>query len=392
MIGSSSRAARGAREPGRARALTALPGLAAALLLLFAAACPGPKKPAFQGKRTGEEKYKPHEKENGEKEPEQPRVKPETIPTPDDPETHRLDMLDREREAYSIVRAFSVAQKAFQRDITPTAVDLDGDGLGEFGFLLEIMGISWLRTPAGKSRAPTANVRDWLWFRAADPMGRLVYWHCPPDKPKAYYETQDGYEFLVHKERHGVIHHLNRRGIARRNGYYFVMYLPGKEKARNAGGEVPDGDPSLADAMERRWCAYAWPVEPGVTGRRAFFATGFEQVWCCWNLVARYGGLERVPAPEAAFDKGGPNPANLDALPAIALDPTLPQDALGRPACDGERWKIFGERKGVKRKFEWEWRKSQEIEDYKNDGGEKQRWFEGEERKRQKDKGGEEGE
>ena len=148
-------------------------------------------------------------------------------------------------------------------------------------------------------------------------------------------------------------------------------------------------DPALADAMERRFCAYAWPKIYNVTGRRAFFTCRHEKVWATWNFKAGYSGSGNVPKPEAAFDKAGKAPANLDAEPAVT-DPTL--EIQGLHACDGQAWKIYGEHKGIKRKFEWEWSKTEEIDDFKADGGQPQRWFEGEEKKRPTKKAPESGE
>ena len=173
----------------------------------------------------------------------------------------------------------------------------------------------------------------------------------------------------------GVVHRINSSGIAELNGYLFALYLPGPVKAQNAGGEVPPGDPKLADKRERRFVAYAWPKDLGVSGRRAFFTDRPETVWACWNLKAKYSGSADIPSPDAALDKGGPDPKNLDAEPGIAFDDSPTLERVGLPSCDGETWKIFGERKGIRRKFEQKWSRDEEVEDYKKDGGTKQPWW-----------------
>jgi hypothetical protein len=223
-------------------------------------------------------------------------------------------------------------------------------------------------------------VKDWLWFVARDEQDKPFFWTCPFGKPDAYFETQDGYEFLVVKAQNGRVFRVDSKGVAERNGYLFAFFLPGKERAENTGGEVPDGDAALADVRERRWVAYAWPKVANVTGRRAFFSCDFEKVWATWNLKAGYSGRDRVPLPEAAFHKAGANPANLDADPAV-VDPTLDAEKSALPSCDGETWKIFGEHRGIRRTPEWKWTKALEIEDFRNDGGGDAKWMQGGERR-----------
>jgi hypothetical protein len=340
--------------------------------------CPKKPQPGPSSSRRGSKTFD-HTKRTKKEDPDkaQPRIEPPAFTPPAKAEDHRIDMRENEWGAYSIVRAFGVAQKHFSRDIRPTAKDLDGDGAGEFGFLREICGVSYIQTVGGKGRAPLTDAADWRWFLARDERGKPLFWTSPPGKPDVYHEKQDGYEFLVFKSNMGVVHRINARGIADRWGYYFVFYLPGKDKAVNAGSPVPDGDPTLADARERRYAAYAWPKKPGVTGRRAFFSCGFERVWATWNLKAKYSGLTNVPPPEAGFDKAGRNPRNLEADPAIAYDPAMVKlgETVGLTPCDGEIWKIFGERKGAKRKFEKKWTREEDIADFKKDGGTKQSWW-----------------
>ncbi|GEM_PF-3523356 len=348
---------------------------AAALLAALGAGCSKKQQP-----------YKPPPRENGDQ-PDKPRdpavpdeeklpvVAPAPIELPEDARHAQMDLREREWEAYSTLRKITVAQKHYMRDLNPIAKDLDGDGLGEVCYLLELSGISELQRPGGFSGATTLGAADWRLFLANDPQGKKIYWKDDPDKPSYYFETHQGYEFLVHNDNHSVVHRIRSDGICERNGYYFILYLPGKEKAVVGSGKVPPGDASLADARERRYCAYAWPKEIGKTGRRAFFSDRFEAVWACWNIVHRYEGLDNIPEPGAAFAKAGEDPDNLDAPPGIAFDPSPTLEKTGLPSCDGETWKIFGERKDVKRKFEKKWTLQQDIEDFKKDGGTRQAWW-----------------
>lgn len=105
------------------------------------------------------------------------------------------------------------------------AQDADGDGQGEYGFLGELAGVKPLR--------------------GSDAL--LV----PP---------------VLHS-RFGAV----RDGRVEIGGYVIEMFLPAKdggwvsEANRGAGGGEVD-----ADAAEMVWLCYAWPVEHGWTGKRAF--------------------------------------------------------------------------------------------------------------------------
>ena len=83
-------------------------------------------------------------------------------------------------------------------------------------------------------------------------------------------------------------------------GYYFRIFLPQRDGLGIAEGDeghrAGDVDPVLA---ETTWCAYAWPVERDVTGRRTFFVNQAGDV-----LATSDGGYsgERGPEAYAAFD------------------------------------------------------------------------------------------
>ncbi|HEX6812441.1 MAG TPA: hypothetical protein VF384_12510 [Planctomycetota bacterium] len=91
-------------------------------------------------------------------------------------------------------------------------------------------------------------------------------------------------------------------GVVVRSGYCFRMFLPGKDGAPVA--ELANGGPEAAaiDAAqaETTWCLYAWPVEPGVTGQRAFFVSQGGNVLASPNEDGRYAGKAKPPAPDAA--------------------------------------------------------------------------------------------
>jgi hypothetical protein len=69
-------------------------------------------------------------------------------------------------------------------------------------------------------------------------------------------------------------------GIATLHGYHFQVLLPGPN-----GGWVPEhGDGGSGDstidtaAAERQWICYAWPAEPGHSGNRTFLVTWLGDV------------------------------------------------------------------------------------------------------------------
>ena len=71
-------------------------------------------------------------------------------------------------------------------------------------------------------------------------------------------------------------------GIAETKGYRFRLFLPTKE--RRVEGRIS----SVTDEREMFWCAYAWPVEPGKTGRRVFFISSSHRIFAKDAAEATY--------------------------------------------------------------------------------------------------------
>src|SRR6185503_8190789 len=67
---------------------------------------------------------------------------------------------------------------------------------------------------------------------------------------------------------------LVQNGLVSRSGYYFQLWLPdaayGGVAEEATGGCVagPFPDPNCNEVA---WCCYAWPMDVGGTGNRAFF-------------------------------------------------------------------------------------------------------------------------
>ncbi len=84
-------------------------------------------------------------------------------------------------------------------------------------------------------------------------------------------------------------------GVGTRDGYRFQVWLA----ARGGGALAAPSDALDVDAAERRWCAYAWPDEPG--GGRTFFVDESGAVLEARRAdVVPYAG-ERGPGADAAF-------------------------------------------------------------------------------------------
>ena len=64
---------------------------------------------------------------------------------------------------------------------------------------------------------------------------------------------------------------MERGGVAEKGGYNFLVYLPtAAVPAMPDPGKPTNGVPQDANRQEVAFACYAWPVETGVTGRRAF--------------------------------------------------------------------------------------------------------------------------
>jgi prepilin-type N-terminal cleavage/methylation domain-containing protein len=189
-----------------------------------------------------------------------------------------------ETSAISTLRSISSAQAQFQ---TNSAIDVDSDGFGEFGYFGEIAGATSLRTSAGLTAPPLAV----------------------PFLSATFQNVTNG--------------------VVQKAGYFFQVWLPdaqgvGLPEAASGGADpnaLPDGDQA-----ELAWCTYAWPVRIDVSGRRAFFANQQGDILNSQNGTTTYSGLANGPAADAAFD---PNVAA-----GSIVGPTVP----GSPAKDGEVW------------------------------------------------------
>ena len=176
------------------------------------------------------------------------------------------------------------------------AVDLDGDGTGEYGFPREFDGIEGVRaTSDGSTRG--ARLRT-------------------PLLPRVWADAQ---------------------GVWLRSGHFVRVFLPGTDGAAvHQGGAESGSDGGRVDlafsgsvdteAAESTWCAYGWPAMYMNSGKHAFFADSSGAIWWSENDGGLYSGLERRPDALAASAPGAEGRLGVAAGP-------------DRPARDGQVWK-----------------------------------------------------
>ncbi len=160
-----------------------------------------------------------------------------------------------EAAAIATLRTISTAQAAFR---STSAIDTDGDGAGEHAYLAELAGQAPMRVcTAGAPAAGGAN--DFL---------------TPTILPPAL----------------GLV----QSGLVARSGYYFQMWLPDAtyvgipEQANGGCTSAPFPDPNCSEVA---WACYAWPMEAGGTGNRAFFINQEGDLLGCTNRqTPQYSG------------------------------------------------------------------------------------------------------
>jgi len=171
-----------------------------------------------------------------------------------------------ESAAIATLRALMSAQAQVQ---SAAAIDTDADGMGEFGSFAELAGIAPLRVSnAGAAAAGTA---------ASDLLD-------PPMLSAPF----------------GVV----TGSQTARSGYLFQMFLPdaaGAPISEDPTGGFASSFPS-PDLGEYLWCCYAWPMQSGMTGTRAFFVSHSNEVLQTANRAGVvYSGVVRGPSGDAAF-------------------------------------------------------------------------------------------
>ncbi len=172
-----------------------------------------------------------------------------------------------EAAAVSTLRSISSAQAQIQ---SSGAVDSDADGAGEYAYFAELAGAVPLRIQAGGVPALGA---------AADILN-------PSILPSAFGNVTNS--------------------LVQRSGYYFQMWLPdavfaGVPEAATGGGGAALPNPNNCEIM---WACYAWPMDVGATGNRAFFVNQEGDLMQCQNRQAnQYNGDPTTGGRAPGYDE-----------------------------------------------------------------------------------------
>ena len=180
-----------------------------------------------------------------------------------------------------------------------SAIDVDQDGIGEYGYFAEMAGSVNLRTAPA---APLVTLR-------------------PPILS-------------------GALGIVDPNGFVNKSGYYFQMWIAdgtitgGQGTPEAAGGgsggaeAVWAGQPNGQDNAETFWCCYAWPVSQSNSGNRAFMANQSGDLLQTSNQVQLYTSTTNVPLWSGAYTPG-----------AFMSDPLSIAGNPGPPA-DGGVWTV----------------------------------------------------
>lgn len=207
-----------------------------------------------------------------------------------------------EKAAISTLRSIQAGQQQLQASST---IDTDADGGGEFGYFGELAGSRPMRT-----------------YTAQGP---------------AHGEAEDLLPAPFLAAAFGKFNTGNHGGIVQRQGYNYLIYLPGtpdfeggpvpglpEASTGGAGQRLPD--PSLAEIL---WCCYAWPIEAHAEHSAAFFINQEGDVLTTSNTFGLvYSGLYAVPAFDAAYSTE--SPSSMSTAYGIA--------SRNRIANDGNEW------------------------------------------------------
>jgi prepilin-type N-terminal cleavage/methylation domain-containing protein len=222
-----------------------------------------------------------------------------------------------ENAAIATLRSIASAQAQIQ---SACSIDTDADGGGEYAYFGELAGVAGLRfyDPG----VPGQNI-------GVDPLD-------PSILPTAFGEVQDD----------------GNDGIVERSGYYFKMFLPApgappiaglpESNTVNVGGAVAGSLPG-ADSCEILWACYAWPVESGSTGNRAFFINQegdlLQTLNTGLNVPLFYDGLNSIPAFDSAYASGS---GGADMAERMGITAMLVAEGNGETANDTNTWTVVG--------------------------------------------------
>lgn len=202
-----------------------------------------------------------------------------------------------ESSAVATLRSLASAQALVSAS---GAIDTDFDGRGEYAYFGELSGAVPVRIGVGGAVGPGALGLDEL----------------APACMSAAFANVAG-------------------GVITKSGYVFRVWVAGPTVAGavTAVAEDPTGGKLVApftdpQNAETYWCAYAWPVALGETGRSTYFISNDGQ-----TLTYRNTGV-----PKYSGTAGGPT---FDAAYSVAGDMTAPLAVGGAMGADGNLWVIL---------------------------------------------------
>lgn len=177
---------------------------------------------------------------------------------------------------------------------TSVSIDVNQNGVGEFGFFQELSGFRNVKASSGGG-----SVAD-----------------------------SEGLQTVTPPVLSGAFGSVDASGRLMRAGYLFQLQLPGANGVPLREAGLAAAYPGI-DAVfsENFWACFAWPTSFGTTGKRAFFVNQSGDILQTDNSLQRYSGTTTVPAFSAVL------------LPAssILMDATL---AINRTTADGGIWKV----------------------------------------------------
>jgi hypothetical protein len=157
---------------------------------------------------------------------------------------------DNEASAQASLKCISTGQEQFKNAV---CVDTNTNGVGEYGFLGELGGFTACRGGGAK---------------------------------------HDQNPFVP-----SILGKVNAKGVSVKSGYCFIVYLPSGAKSATS----VDAGAVSAPIAESGFRAFAWPVEKGKTGDRAFLIDPQGEV-CC--RVSEWSGPDNPPPWDTGFSAG----------------------------------------------------------------------------------------
>ncbi len=210
---------------------------------------------------------------------------------------------NNETAAIATLRNLASCQAQIQ---TSGKIDVDQDGIGEYGTFLELTGSVGVRRGLniGEGSGPAGAT-----FKAK---GKVV---MPPILSPA-------------------MANLDKTGFVAKSGYAFMIFLP--DTSRPFSLFVHETGPAASvglaggtgkigiDLSETTWCAYAQPVVRGTSGNRRFFVNQSGDVMQSANDVGKRQGVATAIEGNSAFRVNG-------------ITGTI---AVGTRGMDGDVWKV----------------------------------------------------